>query len=130
VKSSNRLVVRVAAPVGHAQLDQRVACALAIATGTRRIQHTADIGHRGLRLSGLRACRAAAFVQCQSGAGFARLQLPLAQGHRTVQPRQRVAHREQRTRTFAGPHQVVQGLGPLLGTLVVFGQLCAVFGCL
>ncbi len=121
------LFVGIGAPVGHAQLHQRVARAGAVAGGARGVDHHAQIGHRALGLPGLRARRAAQGVHAQALRRVEGLRVRRAQRGRTVEPVQRIAQRKQRLRTLARAHQVVQRLGPDLGALEMLGELGLAF---
>ena len=61
-EARGRLFVLVCAPIGHAQLDQRVTRLFAFAAGAQRIDDAAHVGDGALRLPGLRARRPALLV--------------------------------------------------------------------
>ena len=128
-QARRRLFVGIGAPVGHAELDQRVTRSLTIATGARRIDDAANVGHRALRLTGLRACRPTPLVDRQALRLVQRLGMQLGQRSRAVQPVQGIAHRKQRLRALACEHQVAQRLRPGVSALEMLRQLGLAFVC-
>ena len=105
-----RLFVCVCAPVGHAQLDQRVTRLSALAAGANHIDHAANVGHRALSLPGLRARRPAPLVEREALTLLQRLRVRLGQRNRSIQPVQGIAHRKQRLRALSREYKVAQRL--------------------
>ena len=86
VKADTGRVVGVCASIGHAELDQRIACMGCFAQRVRGIDHASIIGHRTVNLAGLSACRAAPLVQRKLFRLRCGLRMGLQQQHGAIKP--------------------------------------------
>ena len=122
VQTDNSLLVGVGASIGHAELNQHVACMFVLAQRARRFNHVLKVGHRTLDLAGLHARHATPLVQGELLRWRCRVRMGLQQRHGAIKPLQRFAHRKQLLCVLGGQTQVKQRLGPHVAALIVLGQ--------
>ena len=127
VQARGRLLICIGPSIGHAELDQEIAHAFALATIARHVDHALEVSNCTRGLARLRARCTALFDQCELRLLVHRISVRLGESHGPIKPTQGLAHREPSLRLLGRLHQIMDGLRPHLSPLVMLGESSGAF---